>query len=1121
MAEKAPLTGDRKRDVTTAGLLEELRRSEAQYRSTINSMTDALHVVDRDLRIVLMNRAFLEWHERLGLPGDVVGKALTEVYDFLPARVEEEYRRIFETGEPLSTDELTRVGDSEIATETRKIPVFKRGKVVEVITMIRDITGRRQAEQALRASEEKYANLFRSSNDAILLHDMAGNIIDVNRRTLDFLGYEKEEILRVQIQHLHPPEARPISEEAFAEIARHGHVNFEIEFKRKDGSVFPAEVSASIFDVSGQKVIQGIVRDITERKTMEDALRQSEAKFKALAEGSPNMIFMNQMGKIVYVNRKCTEIMGYTREELYAPDFDFFRVASPDAIEGIARGYSAFLEGRPCHSHETALVAKSGRKIDCIVSWNAVDYGHGKAMLGVVTDITDRKRMEEALRVSEEKYRSFVENFHGIAYQGGLDGTPVFFHGDVQRITGYAEEDFLNGEPSWADIILPEDRGGLRGGPGVAGLPNGEAPTEREYRINRRDGQTRWIHQSLKPVRDRSGAVIYLQGALYDVTERKAAEATVARERSAFGLIVDAATRSGNVREACDRVLCGLLSTLVFDCGTVRLYDPESRMLRLVCARGFTPPEVDRYIHDQHIEDRRYVAAMVGRNQRAVWAPDITQTEDLKKYRARCSSMGVSSMISWPLISTEGNLLGVMHLLGRTPKDIPEEDRDFFKTVGELFVVVLERKQAEQAIERSRASYQSRFENSPIALWEEDFSGAKRRIDDLWASGIRDFDTYFKEHPEEVLACAEAITILGANRAAMELLNTKTVEDFARVSTANVRERTFDSFRKGLTLAAQGNTEFDLDYETITAEGKVRFVRLRWSVAPGYDKSLERVLVSVVDLTERREAEEVARRAEIQLRRYSEELEEMVKDRAARIKELERQRAESEKLAATGRMAARIAHEINNPLAGIKNSFLLLRKIMDKEHPHYHYADRVQNEIDRIAQIIRKMFDLYSPDPKKMVQVSFNDTIRDVVNIMESTFRAAGIEVALDLPETPIEIALPVGYLDQVLFNLVQNAVEASDAGDVITISAGFELDAVVVTVSDSGCGVPPGLRDRIFEPFFTTKGETGGKGLGLGLAVSKGMVEAMGGTITLRDNVPRGTVFTVTLPRREKAKED
>jgi signal transduction histidine kinase len=108
-----------------------------------------------------------------------------------------------------------------------------------------------------------------------------------------------------------------------------------------------------------------------------------------------------------------------------------------------------------------------------------------------------------------------------------------------------------------------------------------------------------------------------------------------------------------------------------------------------------------------------------------------------------------------------------------------------------------------------------------------------------------------------------------------------------------------------------------------------------------------------------------------------------------------------------------------------------------------------------------------------------------------------------------------------VLFNLVQNAVEASDAGDVITISAGFELDAVVVTVSDSGCGVPPGLRDRIFEPFFTTKGETGGKGLGLGLAVSKGMVEAMGGTITLRDNVPRGTVFTVTLPRREKAKED
>jgi signal transduction histidine kinase len=219
-------------------------------------------------------------------------------------------------------------------------------------------------------------------------------------------------------------------------------------------------------------------------------------------------------------------------------------------------------------------------------------------------------------------------------------------------------------------------------------------------------------------------------------------------------------------------------------------------------------------------------------------------------------------------------------------------------------------------------------------------------------------------------------------------------------------------------------------------------------------------------------------------------------------------------------MAARIAHEINNPLAGIKNSFLLLRTIMDEDHPHFRYADRVQKEIDRIAQIIRKMFDLYSPDTRKRLTVCINEAIRDVVGIMESTSRAAGIEVVVDMPQSPIEIALPVGYFDQVLFNLLQNAVEASSAGGIIGISAEIQRDSVVVNVSDQGRGVPKDMRDRIFEPFYTTKGETGGKGLGLGLAVSKGMVEAMGGAITLRDNSPGGAVFTVTLPRREQVEE-
>jgi signal transduction histidine kinase len=115
---------------------------------------------------------------------------------------------------------------------------------------------------------------------------------------------------------------------------------------------------------------------------------------------------------------------------------------------------------------------------------------------------------------------------------------------------------------------------------------------------------------------------------------------------------------------------------------------------------------------------------------------------------------------------------------------------------------------------------------------------------------------------------------------------------------------------------------------------------------------------------------------------------------------------------------------------------------------------------------------------------------------------------------------LPSGYFNQVLFNLLQNALEASESGDAVTISLRLQGESVVVEVSDVGCGIPAEARGRIFEPFFTTKVESGGKGLGLGLAVSKGMVEAMGGTIAFEDRPQRGTVFRVILPLHEQAKE-
>jgi len=132
---------------------EALRESEAQYRSTINSMPLAIHVVDAEMRVVLFNNAFQEWNKTLGLSGDATGKNLFEAFPFLPERTREEYRRVFRTGQALITEEGTRIGGREIQTETRKVPVFEKGEVVRIVTVIEDVTQRKRSEEAmLRAS---------------------------------------------------------------------------------------------------------------------------------------------------------------------------------------------------------------------------------------------------------------------------------------------------------------------------------------------------------------------------------------------------------------------------------------------------------------------------------------------------------------------------------------------------------------------------------------------------------------------------------------------------------------------------------------------------------------------------------------------------------------------------------------------------------------------------------------------------------------------------------------------------------------------------------------------------------------------------------------------------------
>lgn len=157
--------------------------------------------------------------------------------------------------------------------------VKQMGPDAVLLTLV-DIDCRRDRDQALRDSEQKYSNLFHQSHDAIIVHDLSGNILDVNQSALDLFGYQTNELLALKIAVLHPNDQVDIARKAFQDVESDGHARFEIRFLRRDGSSFPAEVSSSLFEASGRQLVQGIVRDMTERIASDSYRRGIENRLR-------------------------------------------------------------------------------------------------------------------------------------------------------------------------------------------------------------------------------------------------------------------------------------------------------------------------------------------------------------------------------------------------------------------------------------------------------------------------------------------------------------------------------------------------------------------------------------------------------------------------------------------------------------------------------------------------------------------------------------------------------------------------------------------------------------------------------------------------------------------------
>jgi two-component system NtrC family sensor kinase len=246
-----------------------------------------------------------------------------------------------------------------------------------------------------------------------------------------------------------------------------------------------------------------------------------------------------------------------------------------------------------------------------------------------------------------------------------------------------------------------------------------------------------------------------------------------------------------------------------------------------------------------------------------------------------------------------------------------------------------------------------------------------------------------------------------------------------------------------------------------------------------------------------------------------------VKDFADELARSQAQLIQSEKLAATGKLAATIAHELNNPLQAVQSCIYL---VADQTGPDGHdrqYLDIAREELDRMARIVGRMLDFYRPSDEGRIPTDINFLLEDVIALVRKRLQQGGIEMDLELaPDMPLIVATG-DHLKQVFLNMVINALEAMpqggrlemitryisepDAREKASVDAGF----VEIEFADTGVGIPAEHINNIFDPFYTTKS----KGMGLGLSVSYGIVERHGGQIQVESKVGEGTTFIVRLP--------
>jgi PAS domain S-box-containing protein len=389
-----------------------LQEKEKRYRTFFEEAPIAYFSLDSDGYIKMSNQTASDF---LGYtPEELTDTQMLDLCPRLSTGKMRELLSFVQGGKEIHGEELEmrRANDSQAYVRTWIKPIRDGGQIIGSRCAVIDVTDVKLAQEELTLAEQNFRNSLDNSPLGIHIVTASGKLLYANQTILDIFGYSSiEELKAVPLRRRFSPESYAEHKERVKRREQGELINnYDISIVRSDGEIRHLSVSRKAVVWNGEPQFLAMYQDITERKQAEQALQESEVKFRSLAENSPNMIFINKKGRIVYVNDRCVEVMGYTKEEFYSPDFNFLNLIEPQDIELVKASFGGHMKDEEVPPYEYMIVAKDGQQIAAINATKMIDYEGEPAILGVVTDITERKEAEEKIKHAAEEWKTTFDS---------------------------------------------------------------------------------------------------------------------------------------------------------------------------------------------------------------------------------------------------------------------------------------------------------------------------------------------------------------------------------------------------------------------------------------------------------------------------------------------------------------------------------------------------------------------------------------------------------------------------------------------------------------------------------------------------------------------------------------